>query len=241
MRKPVLVALFVCVGLLAGAGPQRVTAQAASPDLLLSATATDPVRLLPPPPPEGSDQQKAELAELRHLQETRTPSEFALANWDNLHEDPSAFAPTLGPAFDMASLPATAHLLEIVRREESAAKKQAKTRFQRLRPWMLDAGLVGCDPADDKPNSSYPSGHTTMAFAMAVVLADLIPDRAADLLARAQQYGEDRLVCGVHFRSDIAAGQTLGTAIGAELLQTPALQPDLEAARRELIAAGLAR
>lgn len=201
---------------------------------ILSAGEIDPVRLLPPPPPEGSAAQKAELAELHRIQESRTPSQLALAEWDNDHEDPSAFAPTLGPNFDMATLPATAKVLKIVEHEQSAAKKLGKAAFGRSRPWVVDPTLVGCDHADDKPKSSYPSGHTTMGYAMAVVLADLIPDRSQAILARAQEYAEDRLVCGVHFRSDIVAGQALGTAVAVQLLHAPAFQADLEAARREL-------
>jgi acid phosphatase (class A) len=231
--------LPLLVSLLALTFAAPALAQEAPAPSILAAADVDPVRLLPPPPPEGSAAQKAELAELHRIQETRTPSQLALARWDNDHEDPSAFAPTLGPNFDMAKLPATAKLLKIVDHEQSVAKKLGKTAFGRPRPWVVDPTLVGCDHADDKPKSSYPSGHTTMGFAMAVVLADLLPDRAQAILARAQEYAEDRLVCGVHFRSDIVAGQALGVAVGVQLLHAPALKADLEAARQELAAVQL--
>ncbi len=42
---------------------------------------------------------------------------------------------------------------------------------------------------------------------MGVVLAAVMPDKAQIILARASEFGEHRLVCGVHFRSDIVAGQ----------------------------------
>jgi acid phosphatase (class A) len=216
-------------------------AQEAPAPTILSAADVDPVRLLPPPPPEGSAAQKAELAELHRIQDARTPAQLAQAKWDNDHEDASSFAPTLGPAFDLAKLPATAKLLKIVDHEQSVAKKRGKAAFGRLRPWLIDPTLVGCEHSDDKPRSSYPSGHTSMAFAMAVVLADLLPDRAPAILARAQEYGEDRLVCGVHFRSDVVAGQALGTAVGVQLLHAPALKADIEAARQELATVQLSR
>ena len=78
-----------------------------------------------------------------------------------------------------------------------------------------------------------------MAFAMAVVLANLMPERSADILQRANDFAYSRLVCGVHFRSDVVAGQALGTAVGTALLRDPAMQVDLEAARAELRAHGL--
>ncbi|MBU4433653.1 MAG: phosphatase PAP2 family protein [Alphaproteobacteria bacterium] len=232
----------VALALLIGAAGAAQTLPADKPAVvhLLTPAEVNPQGLLPPPPREGSTEQKAELAELHRIQDARTPADLAQAEWDNAHEDPSAFAATLGPRFDMAKLPATARLLLTIEHEQSAAKKLAKVAFHRPRPWVLDPTLVGCAHADDKPNSSYPSGHTTMAFAMAVTLADLIPDRAGDIFARAQQYGQSRLVCGVHYRSDIIAGQVLGTAVGVELLHSPALRADLDAARQELHAAGIA-
>jgi acid phosphatase (class A) len=141
----------------------------------------------------------------------------------------------------MDALPATAKLLKEVDEEQAAAKRAGKAAFQRPRPWIVDSTVVGCDHSDDKPKSSYPSGHATMAYAMAVVLSDLMPDRAGDILQRASDYAYSRLVCGVHFRSDIVAGQALGSAVGTELLHDPAMQADLTAARAELRAHGLTK
>ena len=45
--------------------------------------------------------------------------------------------------------------------------------------------------------------------------------------------------CGVHFRSDLAAGQALGTVIGTDLLNSPSFQADYNAAADELRSAGL--
>jgi acid phosphatase (class A) len=214
---------------------------AAQTPVALPVPAIDPVRLLPPPPPEGSEAQKQELAELHRIQDTRTQADLDTAAWDSVHEDWTAFAPTLGLKFDMDVLPATAKLLKEVDEEQAAAKRAGKAAFQRPRPWIVDSTVVGCDHSDDKPKSSYPSGHATMAYAMAVVLSDLMPDHAGDILQRASDYAYSRLVCGVHFRSDIVAGQALGTAVGTELLHDPAMQEDLTAARAELRAHGLTK
>ena len=66
-----------------------------------------------------------------------------------------------------------------------------------------------------------------------------MPDHAADIMARASEYAESRLICGVHFRSDIIASEALGAALGVALLKSPALQDQITAARAELKAAGL--
>ena len=64
-------------------------------------------------------------------------------------------------------------------------------------------------------------------------------DRAeiAAILARAKSYGENRLLCGVHYRSDIIAGQVLGSVVAEELLANPTFKSDFEAAKAELAAA----
>jgi acid phosphatase (class A) len=217
---------------------EKVLDAAPGPTLLAPAD-VDPARLLPPPPAEGSDQQKAEIAELHKIQDARTPDELKRAQWDSEHEDPAAFYATLGPAFDLAKLPKTRELLAIVDREQSQAKKIGKAYFKRPRPWIVDATIQGCEHADDKPLSSYPSGHSTMAFSMGVVLADLMPDKAPAILARASDYAHSRLVCGVHYRSDIVAGQELGAAVAVQLIHNPSLKPQFDAAHEELAAAGL--
>jgi hypothetical protein len=81
---------------------------------VLTSAEADPSRLLPPPPTDGSDNQQKELAEVRRLVKTRTPERYKQAVWDNEHEDPTAFAATIGPRFDLNKLPATAKLLAAV-------------------------------------------------------------------------------------------------------------------------------
>ena len=79
-----------------------------------------------------------------------------------------------------------------------------------------------------------------MAFSMGEVLARLVPEKAGPILARAARYGQSRIVCGQHFRSDVSAGQMLGLLIAERLMAEPAFQAAFDAARKELVAAGIA-
>lgn len=79
-----------------------------------------------------------------------------------------------------------------------------------------------------------------MAFAMAVVLARAAPELAPQLMRRASDYSVSRLICAAHFRSDIVAGQTLGSEVAVLLLRDPRFEADLDAARAELQSAHLA-
>jgi acid phosphatase (class A) len=204
----------------------------------LSPGDVDPAQLLPPPPRDGSDAANAELAELRAIAKVTTPERWAQAKWDNDNEDGTIFQSAIAPAFDLSSLPATARLLAEVRNEETAAGGAAKSYFKRNRPWIVDPSLKTC-AREDKPRTSYPSGHATMAFAMAVVLSRTMPELSQQLMVRARDYSESRLVCGMHFRSDIVAGETLGTAVGVLLLRDSRFEADVAAAKAELTAAHL--
>ncbi|SPE41923.1 Phosphoesterase PA-phosphatase related (modular protein) [Candidatus Sulfopaludibacter sp. SbA3] len=209
----------------------------------------DPSRLLPPPPKDGSAAQQREMAEVRHLVQTRTAQQFAQAKWDAAHEDPSAFAAAIGPEFDLVKLPATGKLLAAVMNDQAVAAGAAKEYFHRKFPvaaadpqpaafadWSCDA--VSRKPGE-RPLRSYPSGHTTMGYTLAIVLANLLPEKAQAIMARATEYGYSREVCGDHYHSDVEAGHALGSAIGIRLLENPALKPQVEAARSELRAAHL--
>ncbi len=231
------VSLAILIGLAAMASIG--SAKAPPPLKFLTQAEIAPADLLPPPSAPDSAATQAELAELHRFEAARTPRRLAQAKADDENESGSAFADTFGARFDLRALPATQRLLADVQNDEKIAAGEAKTWFHRDRPWMIDSTLQSCSKSD-KPGSSYPSGHATMAYSMAVVLAAAAPAKAPALFAKAKDYSESRLVCGVHFRSDIVAGQALGTAVGVALLHNAGFRPELAAAARELKAAHLA-
>ena len=203
---------------------------------MLEPAEIDATHLLPPPPAANSSRAKAEIAELHAITASSSPALIEAARRDDGDEKPDMFNAALG--FDLTRLPATSKMLEDVAKEESADTKDAKAYFHRDRPWIVDASIKTCVAVKPGPAAnSYPSGHASLGFSMGVVLAALIPDKAQAILARAQEFGEHRLVCGVHFRSDIAAGQQFGTVLALRLMEKPAFEAEMEAARAELRAA----
>jgi len=207
---------------------------------LLTNDQVDPSRLLPAPPADGSARQKAELAEVQRIYRTRTPDRLAQAQWDNDHEDLTLYNATLGPAFDLARLPATAKLLALVDNDQAIAAGRAKDFFKRTRPWALDPTIRACDyKPNAKTQTSYPSGHATLGYSIGYVLAALMPDKAQTILARADDYAYSREICGDHFASDTEASHVLGTAVAVQILAKPDIAPLFAAARTELHAARL--
>ena len=205
---------------------------------LLDPAQFDPSRFLPPAPAQDSAMTKRELAELRAIAASSSAKDMDAAAKDAKDETPDIFNGVIG--FDIATMPETSKLLTMVAEEEDADSKVAKAYFHRLRPYGADPSLKTCEPV--KPGkaaklNSYPSGHSTLAFSLGVVLADLMPGKSQAILARSTQYAERRLVCGVHYRSDIVAGQQFGTILAMRLMENPAFQAQMEKASAELRAA----
>jgi len=225
--------------LLAAAATMLVAAKHA-PDgpLLLNEANFSPAQLLPPAPTDISPQGRAELAQLHVIDRTRTPEEVMRAKADSATKDVTIFADVMGPGFDLDRLPATRALFRTVRAEEKAAADRAKDHFRRNRPWITDPSLHPCS-TDDEPQSSYPSGHTSMGYAMGAVLARLAPSKAPAILARAADYARNRLICEVHFPADVVAGQAFGMMIAERLMEQPSFQAQFNAAAVEMKAAGL--
>ena len=200
---------------------------------MLEASDYDASRFLPPPPAQDSIRTRGELQELHAIAVIASDARKAAATHDAHDETPDIFNAAIG--FDIATTPQTQKLLQIVVDEEDPDSKAAKSFFHRLRPYAADPTLVTCEtPKPGKPANSYPSGHSTLGFAMGVVLAQVMPDKAQAILARAGEYAENRLVCGVHYRSDIVAGQQFGTILALKLMQKPAFQQQMAAAQTEL-------
>jgi len=229
------------VALLLAAAPTLASAQGkpAATSKFLQPGDLDPALVLPPPPKDDDPAAVEGRAELHRIAAARTPERLAQAKADDELEDVRAIAAPLGPAFRLERFPATAKLFADLRNEDSVAAKQAKAYFKRERPFFYDRALDVCDDAHDKANS-YPSGHATMAWSASAMLANLMPGNAQVILAHTTDYVESRLICGVHYRSDLEAGHVLGTALVAKLMTKPAFTAEVEAARAELTAAHIA-
>ncbi len=196
--------------------------------------------LLPDAPANDSEVTRGEVAELLRIQAARTPEQCAKAAAD-VAVTPKQFAAALGAAdgLDLDNLKAFKHLLDRLLVLEGVFISKVKNDYHWPRPFLLDTRI---QPCITRPTSdAYPSGHSTWATMVALVLADMIPERRTQLLQRADEYANNRIIGGVHYPSDVAAGQTAGTILVSALLTSPRFRADEAAARTELRAAlGLA-
>lgn len=218
----------------AASGARRGPAETANEPLhYLSPIAFDPSRLVPAPPAIGSEVEILELARLHKLRLAASSERLARARWDGDHEDPAVFDSAAGR--DLKKLPATWALLTIVQKETDAVIDRAKVHFNRTRPWGVDSTLPYCDKGKRKlPTHSYPSGHSGLGYSVGWTLAQLLPNRAPQILARAEDYALSREICGVHFPSDTEASHVIGTLTAATLFADPRLAHAISQSRAEL-------
>lgn len=88
-----------------------------------------------------------------------------------------------------------------------------KRSLLRPRPTSAIAGFEAL--AENPDRFSFPSGHTTAAFAAAVALAGAPFGLGPAALALAVGIGLSRVYLGAHYPLDVAAGMFLGTISGA--------------------------
>lgn len=136
-----------------------------------------------------------------------------------------------------ANAPKTAALLEKAARDTGRETNELKSYYKRKRPFMLDSGDTCVARTDELSVSyDYPSSQATKGWTWALILAELVDDRAAPILARGRAYGESGVVCGVHNMSAAEAGRMVADSTLAVVRTEPAYQDAVVAARRELAA-----
>jgi acid phosphatase (class A) len=240
--------VFVCVTVMAGcAGFEQQRPSAAEsavqagflPGYLQTEELPGSLALLPPPPPDGSLAQALDTAVNRKSLALRSTPRWALAAEDAdlmFPEAADSFACAVGIPVTEQDTPRLCRLLHRVLTDAGHSTSGAKRYYQRKRPFMVNNEPT-CTPEWEAPmrkNGAYPSGHTALGWAWALILSELAPDRADAILARGRAYGESRIVCNVHWHSDVVEGRFMGAAVVARLHADPDFRADLEAAGAEV-------
>ncbi len=190
------------------------------------------VKLLAPPPADDSPQTQAEIQELIRIQEKRTSQEEAAAQADVKMTIFQIAGDVLGPRFTPENLPVAAKFFERLEQDEGFVVRPAKGTWNRPRPYMLSQKIKPC--VRQSRSGAYPSGHATFGYLGGIVLANMVPEKKAEIFARTAQYGFHRMVGGVHYRSDVEAGLISGTVIAAIMMQNTNFQEEFSKARSEV-------
>ena len=182
--------------------------------------------LRPPPPPAfDSPQMRAELDELKAIK--RTPAMLSAAwfweygaggfrGWHFWNEQATRRILEHGLSAKPQEAVRALALESVALHDSVVACFDAKYAYWGMRPFMIDPEFKALFPAPNHP--SYPAAHGCLSTAAAVTLAALFPRDAEELRAMARQAAEARMWAGIHFRSDIIAGQKIGEGVAERVI-----------------------
>jgi acid phosphatase (class A) len=204
----------------------------------MSPAEVDLAEILAPPPKPDTPAGKADLDAVLEAQRTRSQAEINDAIADQ-KLSVLRFADVMGPGFKPENLPFAMGFFDRVHNDDEHAISAAKQYFHRMRPFQVDPNDV--HPIVEKPsNASYPSGHSTFGYVNAIILADMVPEKADAIFERAAQFAHERVIGGVHFPTDVEAGRISASVIDNVLLHNQKFMDDYNRARVEVRhAAGL--
>jgi acid phosphatase (class A) len=221
---------------------QGVVAQARRvPGYLIAATTPDAYATIPPAPQAGEPRNDADWKIFRDTRALEGSERWKLAQNDNalraadLLKD---FSCSVGAELTPQNAPTLSTLISRVTVDAGSAANRAKDIYKRTRPFLHNPGNICIDRNGGIADSfDYPSGHSSLGWAVGLSLAQIAPDHATNILARARAYGESRIVCGVHNWSAVEAGRTNASGVYAALQGNADFRADLEKARTEVATA----
>lgn len=212
-----------------------VAARTPATGYLTPAQRPDLTAILPGPPVADSPRAQSDARVFTDSRALADSARWTLATADVSSDLPARFADAIGFPLDLSQLPATRRVLERLGADRSAAVNAAKTHWQSRRPFVGNQQPI-CEPRrpDLAAQGDYPSGHTANGWTFALVMAELLPDRAGAILARGRQYGDSRWICGSHTLSAVEGGYLAASAVVAAEHGAAAFRADMDAARVEL-------
>jgi acid phosphatase (class A) len=196
----------------------------------------DVVALLPPPPSPGSPEQAADMQEVRDVSHAAPSNDVAVA-FSEKEFSIFNFTPAIGDFFQPGKFPKTEAFMHNVQKDGEAVADYSKDIWKRPRPFMIDHTLA---TGKLEKTFSYPSGHSTESMVLALVLADLFPEKRDAIIAEARSIGWHRVEIARHYPTDIYAGRVLAQAIVEQLKKSPDYRRDFAAAQAEIAAAQVA-
>ena len=188
--------------------------------------------LLAPPPLPDSVEQAADMQEVHAVYHAASSNDMEAAYAEKKFTVFN-FAAAVGPYFSETNLPKTAAFFEKVQADAATVTDAGKDFFKRPRPYSTDPSLAN---GKLEKSFSYPSGHSTESMVLALVLADLLPDRRDAILAHARTMGWHRVQIARHYPTDIYAGRVLALAIVKQFKKNDVFQKDFDVVKAELAA-----
>ena len=194
---------------------------------------------LPSPAKPGDPLFEGDLAYYAWGKSVRNSERGTLAHDDassSLSYVAKRLEPAVGFLIDADTTPNLYMLLSKSYTTTNNANKKAKNHFNRKRPYVEFDEPTGVPEGErgSRNSASYPSGHATRGWTIALVLSELIPEKSDQILKVGYEYGESRVIVGYHYQSDVDAARIAASAALAVLHSNEEFQKDMALAKEEL-------
>lgn len=195
--------------------------------------------LLPAPPAAGTARFEYDMAQYNWGKSIRNTERGRQAVIDaDLNEGwiDRAFSEAFGYKLTPENAPEIYKLISGMKEDAGdLATRCAKNKYMRPRPFMVfcEPSATPGDEAALRRNGSYPSGHTSIGWATALVLSEINPDRKDEIMQRGYEFGQSRVIVGAHFQSDVDNGRITGATTVAALHANKDFMNQLEKAKKE--------
>lgn len=196
----------------------------------------DGVGLLPKAPAQGNEEDKRLNNKVVNKQ---TGLRWDLATSDDNLEFPvaaSIFSCAIDAEISKKNTPQLYRLLRRSATDAGLSTYAAKKHYQKDRPFMINetATCVPSKEAHLRTSGSYPSGHAAIGWLWGQIFSEITPEYSDKALSRGWAMGESRLMCNVHWQSDVEAGRTMGAATFARLHANSKFTKAMAAAKLEI-------
>ena len=234
--------LFVYLFLLTGLAAQAQTDSTAHANKVwpsfLADNLPDGTQYLPAPPAFGSDEFVGDMVRYhwgKSLRDTPRGEQARIEADLSLLSILRIFSEPFGMELKAEQTPELADLVNRIITDGSAAVSKAKRYFNRTRPFLYfnEGTLIPKEEAAHH-TPSYPSSHSSIGWTVALVLTELNPERAEEILKVGYEYGQSRVIAGYHYQSDVDVARMAASACVARLHANEAFQKQLAKAKKEL-------
>lgn len=168
--------------------------------------------ILKAPPKEGSIFEKNEINEVIKAQGDKSGPLWEQAILDAEANIFKSFSSVLGSDFNSHNYPEIENLIKHGNQIARPLVLGAKGAYSRKRPFQIDDKISLC-PNASAFGSSFPSGHAAHGWYYGIILSKIFPQKQNEIMKRAKVFGDNRVICGAHFPSDVEAGRIVGEII----------------------------
>ncbi|MBQ9641836.1 MAG: phosphatase PAP2 family protein [Bacteroidaceae bacterium] len=171
-------------------------------------------------------------------QQRQDPDRVALAiadaEWHNHAKLFLQWKEAFGLEINEADTPEIWKLMENSLATTDPMRKEVKAHYSRQRPFeRFDDTMPSHEEDELRGEGSYPSGHSLRGWTISLLLAQIAPERAAEIFSRGWDYCNSRVILGAHWQSDVDASRTAASIGFCALQGSPEFIAQMQKAQAE--------